>query len=987
MSRPKTAGIRPSTSAGQLGQSFRPNTSSGTPADLGREDQDDSSKEYLSTDESEKSCQLHRAEADDDEDDVFAFAPPGLTSHAVEVIPNPAVVPTRSEATSKADPHHSAEGGGKAGRESIYYYDQASGAVYDFQGRLVQVQEPGPLPMPVSTNEIQGVRSDEQKPNAAVQRSTSIKWHPSTRQDDGTLSPRCESSGKESQEAHSTTSSYHDATSFNSQSVAFTPWSDSIDLLGTLPRPSFSRVVELELEEEDDSPYPEVRASVSNVDDPSMPSITFRSVVLGMVLSAFASMVNTVLSQRNPPLQIVAIIIQILAHPLGTMMANVLPIRSFTFRLPCWRKRSREAPSAGKAFKWSFNPGPWNIKEHTVVLVAATTGLNISYSLSILLAQDLPRFWDDRRSFLYGFLSVCAPQLVGLALSGYVREILVEPASMIWPQDLAIATVLNTLHAEEDSVAMSGIKQISRIRFFNLASLLAFVVYFFPGYLFTALSIFNWVCWIWPNNVPVNVVFGTTRGLGASFLTFDWTQIVLLGSPLIMPWWAQANMFGGFVLGLWIAAPILYFTNTLHTAYLPIISAGSFDRFGHTYNVSIVSPDHTTLWKDAYAAYSQVYISAGLVVAYFGGFALITAAVVHTALYHGHSVWSRSRARRSLPDDVHARLMRRYTNVPYWWYAVVLSIGLGMSVFLTAGYSTKLPIWALGLAFLLSAAYLVPFGFIFAMSGLPAAVNLVSELLASWLIPGKPLPVMMFKTISQQTTTFGLLFAQDQKLAHYMKVAPRNIFFIQVLSIFVNSVMQIVAKDFLRDRIQGVCDPNQPQRFTCPTVNIFYTASIIWGAIGVERSFGPKSPYHPLFYGLVVGATVPLITWYASRKLNWAPLKAISTPIIFVGMSLSPPATGINFTSAIVVGFFFQYWMRKHRVHWWSRYNFVLAGALDFGTVLSSIVIYFLLEMPKDGRMQLKWWGNQVQTGTADAHGTPLLVAPKLGFAPPPGAS
>lgn len=79
--------------------------------------------------------------------------------------------------------------------------------------------------------------------------------------------------------------------------------------------------------------------------------------------------------------------------------------------------------------------------------------------------------------------------------------------------------------------------------------------------------------------------------------------------------------------------------------------------------------------------------------------------------------------------------------------------------------------------------------------------------------------------------------------------------------------------------------------------------------------------------------------------------------------------------------------MRKHRVHWWSRYNFVLAGALDFGTVLSSVVIYFLLQMPKNGALELQWWGNQVYMETADAQQMPLLVAPENGFAPPPGAS
>lgn len=820
-----------------------------------------------------------------------------------------------------------------AARESVFYFDQQSGSVYDARGNLVQAADPNAPALPNLPHQQGSAIGTAHHDGSCqpLQRSTSIKWHPSI-SDGSNLTRRFEQDSKDFDSPDSPRPSWNNSIHWNSQPESNVPTSDSADLLRHNPRPSFSRAVELELEEEDDSPYPEVRASVSNVDDPTMPSITFRSVLLGLGLSAFSSAVNTFLSQRNPPIQIFAIVIQILVHPLGTVLANVLPIRSFQLNLPRLRSR-KSSKGRRKAWRWSFNPGPWNIKEHTVVLISATTGLNPSYSLSILLAQDLTRFWDDPRSFLYGFLSVCAPQLIGLALAGFVRPVLVDPASMLWPQNLAVSTVLNTLHAGEEP--SSGGRTLSRLRFFQIASLLAFVFYFLPGYLFTALSIFNWVCWIWPDNVPVNVVFGVSGGLGASFLTFDWTQIVYLGSPLITPWWAQANLFGGFVLGIWIAAPLLYWTNALHTSFMPLLSGSSFDRFGQHYNVSRVSPDHKTLHADAYAAYSQVYISAGLVVAYFGGFALITAAVVHTTLYHGRFVLERLRSRMAVSDDVHARLIRKYPSVPVLWYVVLLIIGLGMAIVLTAAYDTGLPIWALMLAILIPVAYLLPFGLIFAISSLPAGTNLVAELLASWLLPGKPLPVMMFKTVSQQTTTFSLLFAQDQKLGNYMKIGPRSVFLVQITSIIVSSAVQIVTKDFLRSRIKDLCDPNQAQRFTCPTVNIFFTASVIWGAIGVERSFGKSSAYHWLFYGLVVGAVVPVLTWYLARRYKWRPMQLVSAPIIFVGMSLAPPASGINFTSAILVGWFFGYWMRKHRVEWWSRYNFVLAGALDFGTIMS----------------------------------------------------
>ena len=44
---------------------------------------------------------------------------------------------------------------------------------------------------------------------------------------------------------------------------------------------------------------------------------------------------------------------------------------------------------------------------------------------------------------------------------------------------------------------------------------------------------FSFVCWAAPKNVPVNQLFGVRSGMGMSILTFDWTQISWIGSPLM----------------------------------------------------------------------------------------------------------------------------------------------------------------------------------------------------------------------------------------------------------------------------------------------------------------------------------------------------------------------------------------------------------------------------------------------------------------------
>jgi hypothetical protein len=79
-----------------------------------------------------------------------------------------------------------------------------------------------------------------------------------------------------------------------------------------------------------------------------------------------------------------------------------------------------------------------------------------------------------------------------------------------------------------------------------------------PSYLFTALSSFSWVCWIAPNNVKVNQLFGVTHGMAMGVLTFDWGQIAYFASPLSTPWWVAANIGFSVIFFYWFITVVLY---------------------------------------------------------------------------------------------------------------------------------------------------------------------------------------------------------------------------------------------------------------------------------------------------------------------------------------------------------------------------------------------------------------------------------------------
>ncbi len=103
---------------------------------------------------------------------------------------------------------------------------------------------------------------------------------------------------------------------------------------------------------------------------------------------------------------------------------------------------------------------------------------------------------------------------------------------MIWPGVLVRCALLNAMHS---NYSKKEKRHISRERFLYLTILGSFLYFWIPGYLWTGLSVFNWVCWITPNDVVVNSLFGTISVLGMGLLTFDWAQITAIGSPLVIP--------------------------------------------------------------------------------------------------------------------------------------------------------------------------------------------------------------------------------------------------------------------------------------------------------------------------------------------------------------------------------------------------------------------------------------------------------------------
>ncbi|KAG1878964.1 OPT oligopeptide transporter protein-domain-containing protein [Suillus subluteus] len=720
---------------------------------------------------------------------------------------------------------------------------------------------------------------------------------------------------------------------------------------------------------EDDSPYPEVRSAVANTDDPSIPCNSFRAWVIGLSWAIVIAGLNQFFFFRYPSVTISSIAAQLLCFPVGRAWAKVMPnVRFFGVKL---------------------NPGPFSIKEHVLVTIMATVGgyllTRCRLQTDIIAVQRV--YYGQRYSFVYQWMVVMSTQLIGFSIGGILRRFLVQPPSMIWPANLVTCALFNTLHSQ----TYAGIGDrggISRERFFLYAWMCGVLWYFVPGYLFQGLSYFSWVCWIAPDNIVVNQMFGYVSGLGMSMVTFDWAQITYIGR--FLAWWAEANIAVGFAFFFWLVVPVLYYTNTWYSKYMPVSSRTSFDNTGASYNITRIINSDASLNLTEYEQYSPLFLSTTFALSYGLSFASITATLTHAFLFFRKQIWIQSRRSMHEQPDIHARLMSKYKQVPEWWYMIVFVVMFVIGVISIELWHTEFPVWAFVLSLTIAFFYIIPIGMIQAITNQQVGLNVVTELVVGYALPGRPIAMMMFKTWGYITMYQALTFTSDFKLGHYMKIPPRAMFWGQVVAAAIAGTVQLGVQAWMFSNIPDMCSTTQKDGFICPNTEVFGTASFIWGVIGPQRQFSSGQVYHALVYFFLFGAICPTIAWLISLKwpnsfIRYVKYEHFSRGHTNAAFPLSsavwgtfPQPVRLNYVPWAIVGFIFQYVIRRRHFSWWTKYNYVLSAAMDSGLGISIILIFFCLQYPKNGTIGLNtvqsWWGNTVYLDTADGKSMPLLT-------------
>ncbi|KAK2048969.1 OPT oligopeptide transporter [Colletotrichum somersetense] len=709
------------------------------------------------------------------------------------------------------------------------------------------------------------------------------------------------------------------------------------------------------------SPYAEVRAVVDNKDDPDLPCGTIRAWAIGIFFSVFLAFVNQLFSIRQPSISIESNVAQLLAFPLGKAWEKMMPntdISIFGKKLP-------------------LNPGPFNKKEHMLIAIMANTAKSLPYTQYIVWTQVLPQYFNQpyAKSFAYQLLIGLSTNFIGYGLAGLTRRFIVYPSYCVWPASLVTIALNSALH-NENNVAVPGpfrrLYSMTRYKFFLWSFGAMFVYFWFPNYIFEVLTFFSWMTWISPNNHNLEIMTGFRNGLGMFnfWPTFDW-NVMLFDSvdPLMVPAFSTFNR----TLGMWLIGFIIlgiYYSNAWNTAYLPINSNRVFDHFGKIYNVSRAIDDRGMYDHEKYMDYSAAYLGAANTLVYGAFFAMYAAAVTHVAIFHRYEIimgfknmWATIRRKKTAPEDgeegeykdVHNRLMAAYPEVSEWWYLGTLIIAAGFGFAGVAAWPTYTTPGVIPYGVLLALVFVIPVGIIKAMTGVEVTLNVLAEFIGGMWTQGNALAMNYFKSFGYVTCAHAVHFANDLKVAHYLKIPPRQTFACQMVATLISTFVCTGVMNF-QVNIPNVCTSSAPMRFLCPGPNTFFTASILWGTIGPIKVFGHQGQYNYLLLGFPIGILLPVAFYFLIKYLpRNRYLRQFHPVALFYGGVNWAPYSFSYAWPAVPIAWLSWIYVRNRYLAFWSKYNFVLSASFSAGIAIAGILMLFTVQWLG---VDIEWWGN-----------------------------
>jgi len=323
--------------------------------------------------------------------------------------------------------------------------------------------------------------------------------------------------------------------------------------------------------------------------------------------------------------------------------------------------------------------------------------------------------------------------------------------------------------------------------------------------------------------------------------------------------------------------------------------------------------------------------------------------------------WTDDGMRKQSEDgesDPHYREMLKYPDAPNSWYFLTLLVSVIMALVIIYKTDSTLPWWGFLISLLLGTVSTLFFGALYAITGLTFIIQPFIQMIGGFIHPGKPMANMYFVLFGYNSVYQAQLLLRDLKIAQYVKLPPRAAFTAQIVGTLFGSILNFVIMNSIIDNqrdillsVEGtnIWSGQQPQQYN--------SQAIAWGGLSHEL-FAVGKRYQFVAWAYLIGLAVPIPFWIMYKL--WPKLRTdyLYTPVIcyYIGWL----SVGINSSNVpfYIVGFGSQWWMRTRHPHWFTKYNYIVAAALDGGTQ----VMVFLLSFAVQGaagstHLFPQWWG------------------------------
>ncbi|OCF42319.1 hypothetical protein I317_03823 [Kwoniella heveanensis CBS 569] len=694
-----------------------------------------------------------------------------------------------------------------------------------------------------------------------------------------------------------------------------------------------------------------VRETVSFEDDPTAPVITFRAIVLAGIFCTIGSIVSQLTYFRTTTAPFPVFFVILASQPLGKTLAKILPDK----RVPLGR--------------WSFslNPGPFSVKEHVIIGIAANAGSQGSWVT--FLPTNAALYYDITMNPATALFFGWGASLLGFSFAAMVRPLLIDDPQFIFPLSLQQVTVYRGIQGTSD-LHIERSKQ--QMKAFWLIFAGVFVWQFLPEFIFPFVGALAPLCWFASKSHKVNFIGAGRGGMGLLNITLNWSNIT--STVITYPYHVQVITFLAFALTTWLLIPIAYFGNLWGSPTYNIMSNNVFQKNGSAYpfNSILYTDKNSGLQVFNETRYDEVglaYSGAAYLWGIFFWYASYVSSFVWCGLFMAPNIiraWKAWRSKKALHNDRLSVLARSYPGLTLWQWVALTLVPIVMLLGVVATKQTYMPIWTYFVALGFGAAAMLPMGMVYALSGYGIKVGFFNELIYGYMIDVKgssrhPLGQLAYRIISGNVWYDARTVLEDQKIGHYFHLPPRQVIGIQILAnmlaIPINyGVMRwVIASKF--DYVSGrVADPQN--QWTGQEFRSYNTAGVQYALVGPKRLFASEM-YAPVVYGFAAGAAAPLIIWLLHKKFPRARFDLWNTTIFFADAAVFRGNLSTGPFTAFLVGTFWNFYLYRYRHAFWNKFAYITGAALDTG--FNANLLFIFIFLGTTGVVMPNWWGNNAQ--------------------------